>query len=251
MTAMLVALLVPGEGDVGAAPGRRETLRESVAGTIRALRAPHVPRLFLMYFMSYSGFVMIVGLWGGPYLAHVYGYGLTERGDFLFLAAAGQIAGLLLNGPIERFFGSCKIPVIVGACLSGLLLIALAALGTLPPAGLAVWLIAFGLISAYQPMLLAHGKSLLPPAVLGRGMTLLNVSTMIGVFFSQALSGAIVELFPISPAGAYPLPAYQLIFVIQGICVLLAIVPYIRARDPNRDRKLSKISSMADSERTS
>jgi predicted MFS family arabinose efflux permease len=250
LTAALVALVVPADGEVGAAPGRRETLRESIAGTLRAMRAPHVPRLFLMHFMSYSGFVLIVGLWGGPYLAHVYGYGLTERGDFLFLAAGGQIVGLLLNGPLERLVGSCKIPVMVGAAASGLLLIGLAAAGPLPPAGLAAWLVAFGLISAYQPMLIAHGKALLPSAVLGRGMTLLNVSTMIGVFFSQSISGAVIGLFPMSATGAYPLAAYQVIFALQGVCVLLAILPYIRAHDPYRAEKRTRISSLADSERT-
>lgn len=233
-TGLMVALIVPGEGRASAGPKRRETWHENLAGTILAFRTPHVPRLFLMHFMSYSGFVMIVGLWGGPYLAHVYGYGLTERGDFLFLVAAGQIVGLLLNGPLERLLGSLKIPVLLGTGLSALLLIGLALVGTLPPALLGVWLAVFGLVSAYQPVLISHGKALLPPAVLGRGMTLLNVSTMIGVFVSQAVSGAIIELFPISASGAYPLAAYQVIFALQGGFTLAAAIPYLWARDPSR-----------------
>ena len=39
--------------------------------------------------ISYSSYVIIVGLWGGPYLTHVHGYGLTARGELLMLPAIG------------------------------------------------------------------------------------------------------------------------------------------------------------------
>ena len=48
-----------------------------------------------MHMATYSSFVVIVGLWGGPYLSHVYGYGLTERGGLLLIPAVTQIVGLL------------------------------------------------------------------------------------------------------------------------------------------------------------
>ncbi|MBX6426642.1 MAG: MFS transporter [Variibacter sp.] len=227
---VLVALVVP--ADRGFALARGESLRESLAGTLAAIRTPSVTRLFLMQLATYSSFALVVGLWGGPYLTHVYGYGLVERGDLLFLAAAGQVVGLVLNGPIERWLRSHKAPVTLGAALTAALFLVLAVAGSLPPLLLTLWLFAFGLVSAYMPALIAHGKSLFPAALTGRGLTWLNMGSMAGVFLTQFASGVAIDLFPSSPTGAYPLAAYRLVFALQAAFLLAAIVPYLRARDP-------------------
>jgi len=176
--------------------------------------------------------VMIVGLWGGPYLTHVYGYGLAERGELLFLTATGQTVGLFLAGPLERLMRSVKLPVILGASLTAAMLVVLAAAGTLPLAALMLWLVLFGAVSAYSPILITHGQALFPREVLGRGITLLNIGAMLGVFASQAITGAIIQLFPISADGAYPLLAYRVVFALQAAVMLLALLPYFRAPDP-------------------
>lgn len=229
---LMVAAVLPKEERHGTQPARAESLIESLRGIIQAARSPWVMRLFLMHFMSYSGFAIIVGLWGGPYLTHVYGYGLAERGEFLFLAATAQTAGLFLSGPLERALRSLKIPVILGVVLTAGMLLLLAAVGTLSPAGLAVWLTVFGAVSAYSPILITHGTALFPSHLLGRGITLLNMGTMVGVFVSQAVTGAIIELFPATPDGGYPLMAYRVVFALQAACMLLALLPYFRAYDP-------------------
>lgn len=230
----LVALVVPNDRGSGET-ARRETLGESLAGTIAALRMRSVTQLFMMHLAGYSGFVMIVGLWGGPYLTHHYGYGLTERGDLLFLAAGGQVLGVVLFGPMERWLGSHKIPALIGSGSTAALLLLLAGFGTLPPTALVIWLLALGVMSAYSPVLIGHGKTLFPPALIGRGMTILNIGTMAGVFLSQTLTGAIIDLFPPTAGGAYPLSAYQLIFALQALWMVSAIVPYCWTHDPLHD----------------
>ena len=235
--ALLVAV-VPRDRASAASAVRRESLRESIAGTLAALRTPSVVRLFLMQLSAYSSFTLIVGLWGGPYLTHIYGYGLTERGDLLFLAAAGQSLGLLLFGPTERVFGGHKLPVLVGSGLTAASLLGLAIAGKLPPAGLVAWLTAFGMASAYTAVLIAHGKTLFPPALVGRGMTLLNIGTMGGVFLSQSLTGAIIDLFP-PVGGAYPLAAYRTVFATQAAFVVVTMIPYVFAQDPRAKARRS------------
>jgi predicted MFS family arabinose efflux permease len=232
----LVVLALPADQRVP--PAQRETLRDGIAGTLAAMRMPSVSRLFLMQMASYSSFALIVGLWGGPYLTHVYGYGLIERGDLLFLAAAGQVAGLLLNGPLERRVRSHRTLVLVGASATAALLLALAATGTLPSGLLMAWLFALGLASAYTPALISHGKSLIPASLTGRGLTWLNIGSMGGVFVVQFLSGAVIDLFPASGAGAYPLAAYRLVFALQAAFLLAAILFYRRAEDPSRQRNV-------------
>lgn len=233
LAGLLVAVVLPGEQRGEGDPEvSRQTLRESLGGIVLAARTPWVMRLFLMQLTSHAGFVMVVGLWGGPYLTHVYGYGLAERGELLFLTATGQTAGLFLAGPLERLMGSVKLPVILGASLTAGMLLLLAAAGTLPLAALMLWLVMFGVVSAYTPILITHGTALFPRKLLGRGITLLNIGAMAGIFASQAITGAIIQLFPISADGAYPLLAYRVVFALQAAVMLLALLPYFRAPDP-------------------
>jgi predicted MFS family arabinose efflux permease len=228
---VLLALVVPGEPTVSETSEPRESLRESIAGTVRALRTPSVGALFLMHLTAYSTFVLIVGLWGGPYLTHIYGFGLQDRGDLLLIAAVGQTIGSLIWGSLGRVFGGHKVPVLIGSALTVVALLLPAALGKLSAPALAIWLGAFGVISAYTALLVAHGKTLFPPAIVGRGMTLLNIGTMAGVFLSQAITGAVIDLFP-APGGAYPLDAYRIVFALQALWLAATMVPYLWARDP-------------------
>ena len=78
-------------------------------------------------------------------------------------------------------------------------------------------------------MLIAHGRSLLPPHLVGRGMTLFNVGTMGGTFVVQLVSGALIDLFP-AQDGVYPLDAYRLVFAAQALCILAAGAAYATAR---------------------
>jgi MFS family permease len=231
LAGILLAVVVPGER-TGDASRHQETLRETIAGTLHALRAPSVGALFLMQLSAYSSFVLIVGLWGGPYLTHVYGFGLKDRGDLLLLTAAGQAVGSLLWGPLARVFGGHKTPVLIGSALTVAGLLLPAVLGKLSMGALVIWLAAFGVISAYTALLVAHGKTLFPPALVGRGMTLLNIGTMGGVFVSQAITGAIIDLFP-APGGAYPLEAYRIVFAAQALWLAATMILYLWARDPH------------------
>src|SRR5262249_19147928 len=174
---LLIALVV--KDDAGCARSR-ETLRESLSGILAVLRTPSVGRLFVMNLVAYSTFGLIVGLWGGPYLTHIYGYDLEQRGSFLLIPALTQIVGSMLWGPLDRLTGSHKRPVLVGAGATAAALCYLALVGTLTPFALVAWFAAFGFLSAYVPVLVAHGKALFSPHQVGRGLTVLNMGTMGG-----------------------------------------------------------------------
>jgi hypothetical protein len=61
---------------------------------------------------------------------------------------------------------------------------------------------------------------------------------MAGVFVSQVLTGAIIGLFPLLPDGSYPLLAYRSIFALQACWMAVAILPYLRTRDPLHDQHM-------------
>ena len=117
------------------------------------------------------------------------------------------------------------------------LFIVLAAAGTLTRLPLLAWLAGFGALSGFTPVVIAHGKSLFPPELTGRGMTLLNMGSMGGVFFTQAVSGYAIELFGAGSGGAHPLDAYRLVFALQAAFVIAAVSVYVTARDPLRESR--------------
>jgi len=101
-----------------------------------------------MNMVVYSSFAPMVVLWGWPYLAHIYGYDLEARGNFLLVPVLAQIVGSMAWGSADRLFGSYKLPVLLGSGLTATALAWLAVVGTLSPVGLVVWFAAFGLIGA-------------------------------------------------------------------------------------------------------
>ena len=232
IAAIFIALVV--KDDTAARAARRqESLREAVLGIVAVLRTPSAGRVFLMHLAGYSSYALFVGLWGGPYLSHIYGYDLTARGELLLIPALAQIIGAFLWGPTDRLFGCYKTPVLIGAGLTVAAYVVIALAGAPPLPLLIAWMVAFGLL-AFTPPLIAHGKSLFPAHLVGRGLTLFNMASMGGVFVTQAVSGAVIDLFPVEN-GRYPLLAYQCVFFLQAMFVLLSMAVYRGSREPARD----------------
>lgn len=211
-----------------------ETLRESLRGTLEAVRVPSFWPVFALQLASYSSFVVVVGLWGGPYLTHIYGYSLTDRGNMLFVAVVAQIVGAVVWGPTDRLFNSYKIPVLTGHLLTAVALALAAIVGVFKPLALVLWFIAIGLFPAVVTVLIAHGKSLFPAQIVGRGMTLMNIGTMGGVFVCQTITGFIIDLFP-PASGGYALDAYRAVFAFQAAFILLGCLIYFFSYDPRRN----------------
>jgi MFS family permease len=229
-----LVLAVTVKDDDDAAPhSRPATLAESASGLLEVLRTPSIGRLFIMNMVAYSSFASIIGLWGAPYLTHVYGYDLEERGSFLLIPVLAQIIGSLLWGPTDRLAGGHKLPVLLGASATAAALAYLAIAGTVaPPAALIAWFAAFGFLCAYGVVLIAHGKALFALHLVGRALTVLNIGSMGGVFVAQIVSGFVIGLFPTAPDGAYPLDAYRLVFGLQAAFILLGSLVYLGSRDP-------------------
>lgn len=225
---VLIAAFVAEPPDASRA--RPETVEQSLIGVWEAWRCRSVSRLFLMQLATYSSFIMVIGLWAGPYLSHIYGYELTARGGVLLVPAATQALGMFAWGWADRMIGSYKVPVLIGSGTATVMLAVLAVFGKIPVIALWVWLALYGLMTAFTPPLIAHGKSLFPPHLVGRGITLLNMGAMCGGFASQMVSGAVIDLFTTGPI--YPLAAYQVVFGLQAAFMATALAVYAFSHDP-------------------
>ena len=213
----------------------RESWGEALKGVGHALQVRSFWNVFALHATTYSAFACIVGLWAGPWLADIHGAGLQERGNLILLAAAAQITGIFAWGASDRWFRSYRRAALTGGGLGVSLLLA-AALLPLEGAGLAIWLVLFGLAFGYVPIVTSHGKALFPQRLTGRGITLMNIATMGGVFVSQALTGLLVATFAPLPDGGYPREAYTAVFLALAAALALALAFYLRAIDPHPSR---------------
>ncbi len=233
----VLAWLIVSDDPPGAqAKPRRESLRESVAGIWEVIRTPSIGRIFAVQLTSYPSYVLVIGLWGGPYLTHIYGFDLKGRGEILFVAALAQIAGSFFWGPSDRLFGRYKVPVLLACIASCTSLTLFASLGVMSTPVLIAVFALLGFSTGNVSVVLAHGRSLVPPHLLGRTITLLNIGTMGGGFMVQFISGALINLFA-SEGGAYPLEAYRLVFGLQAACTLIAAWAYFGSREGHLGRK--------------
>jgi MFS family permease len=220
---------------------KRDTLLESIIGVREVIKVPDFWPVFTMYLVSYGSFVTLLGLWGGPYLFDIHGFDIIRSGNYLFVLATAQIIGLFLWGPIDRLTDSCKRPVMTGVLVSAVLMAVLAVWPQMPVTGLIVLFILYGLVTAYIPVMTSHGRRLFPQHLIGRGLTLLNMSLMGGVFLMQVATGYIMAAFaPVVDADGVKhnsLAAYQASFAFIVISLLVAAVIYARAHDrkPSQD----------------
>jgi MFS family permease len=215
-------------------PKSTETIVQTLAGLKKVVRLRSYMFIFAMQFAGYSTFLTVFGLWAGPYLAHVYGYDLDQRGNVLLLLATVHLIASASWGPADRLFKSYKIPTSIGASVTIASLLWIAVVGKPSENMLLVWFVVFGFFSSCTAVITAHGRSLLPTEFVGRGLTLLNLSTMGGVFIVQATTGGVVGLFD-APGGVYPVGAYQAAFACIAVLLAVCTLIYLRAHDPARD----------------
>jgi len=195
MTLAAAALLyrvvrdVPDDGHTrgGTSP---ESLREVVRGLGAVLANRQLWHISAIQFVCYATTLAVAGLWAGPYLHDVYHLDPLTREHVLLALNVAILLGVLAYSAIERWLNSRKWAIVTGAaCTIGLLLV----LALLP--GLPLWLaiallLAFGLTSSYVMLNHAHARAVLPDHLVGRGLTVQNLSAFLGVAVLQSASGS-------------------------------------------------------------
>lgn len=228
----LIVLLWVSDDPPGTKPSthKKENLLESLRGLLVVTRTPSFWPIFAMFLTNYAVVITILGLWGGPYLAHVYGYDLETRGFYLLLLALSSMIAAFCWGAADRVFGDYRTPVLIGSLLTLGMLVWIALVGKLGSGMLVVWFVLYGLVTGYPPLLVGQARAMFPPQLVGRGLTLLNLATMGGVFFFQFATGAVIEYMAPNQT-VYPLLAYQAAFGLMALLLAGSIVCYLLARD--------------------
>ena len=161
------------------------------------------------------------GLWGGPYLMHVYGLSKSAAGAVLSTFAVAMIFGSPLLGWSANRYG--RKPVLIGCSA---ILIAVTGtmywfVDTLPLAALYFlffWFFITG--GAIGPVVAAVSKELFPISISGTSVGVVNLFPFAGTTFFQILIGAVLTARS-QGQGTYATAGYQIMFL---ICLAGAVV---------------------------
>jgi len=198
-----------------------------LAGLGRVLTEKHFWPVAVWFFFDCGIFFGFGGLWGGPYLMHVYGLTRTEAGAVLGMIAWGMIIGSPLMGFVsDRLLKSRKKPFIVcAACLAAELFFLY-----LHPAGLArpLLYVAFFLLSIFSSAIVIVGftttKELFPTAMAGTSVGAVNLFPFLGGAVYMPLMGWVLDKSPLTETGGYSTEAYGLVLLILFFSALGALV---------------------------
>ena len=178
------------------------------------------------FFFTSSVFFSLGGLWGGPYLMHVYGMDKTAAGGVLSMLAMAQIVGPpFFSFLSDRLLRSRKKVLILGSALFMLLL---APLGFFPASLsqplLYAWFFCFGLLgNALVGITFTAVKELFSTQIAGTASGITNVFPFMAGALLQPAIGLILEHWPKTAAG-YPAEAYGTMFLVYTCSALLALV---------------------------
>ncbi|MCW5748579.1 MAG: MFS transporter [Alphaproteobacteria bacterium] len=216
-------------GEVPSA-GRGESLLDALRGVARVWRTRGLVPVLAIHTVAYASMATVLSVWAGKYLADVHGLGAVARGNVLLAMSVFQVAGTLAFGPLDRLFNTRKWVIVGGAALS------LCTLGSLALiAGPGFWPAAALLclhcaVAAYGIVIVAHGRTLFPAPLAGRGVTTVNMAQVVGSAGLPWLTGIVIGLFPATAAG-YAEDAYRAAFGTIGLAVLAGLAVYLTARD--------------------
>ena len=206
-------------------PGKAET--DQKGSVLDLLKMPVMWTILPLMFVVYAPSGAVRGLWIGPYLSDVFGQTTTQIGTATLIMGVAMIAGTLCYGPLDRMLGTRKWVIFGGNALAVVLLGALL-LVLDQSVALSVALIAgIGFLGGSFPVIIAHGRAFVPPHLVGRGVTLLNLFGIGGVGIMQFASGRI----HVFTSGSDPSAPYFAIFAFFAAALAMGCVIYMFSKD--------------------
>ena len=196
-------------------------------GFITIFKIPALWFIAPLMFFSYASAAGLRGLWAGPYMQDIFNQDASGIGFVTLAMGAGMSVGSFIYAPLDRFFGTRKW-VILGGNIGTL--IALALLALLPNVtltGATILLTLVGVFGMSYPIMMAHGRSFIPPHLIGRGVSMLNLCSIAGVGTMQALSASAYEFGANGGVAA----GFQALFLFFAIPLFVSSCLYLFSED--------------------
>ena len=171
------------------------------------------------------------GLWGGPYLMHVYGLSKTAAGAVLSTFALAMIFGSPFLGWLSNRFG--RKPVLIGSSVTMFTVTGLMSwfVDTLPMPALYILFFCFFITGgAIGPVVAAVSKELFPIAISGTSVGIVNLFPFAGATFFQILIGAVLTSQSHGRM-TYATISYRYMFLICLAGAALSLVAAVLAKE--------------------
>jgi predicted MFS family arabinose efflux permease len=205
-------------------------IHTSKGSLLDLLKMPALWPILIMMAACYAPAAGLRGLWVGPYMTDVFQADAARIGQVTLIMGLAMVAGNFAYGPLDRLLRSRKWLVFGGnalavACLLGLYAYP-ATPGPLPIALLA----GVGFFGASFPMVMAHGRAFLPPHLVGRGVTLINLFGIGAAGIMQILTGRLHHA--LTPSDAMPNSApYAALFAFYAALLAVGLLIYLLSKD--------------------
>lgn len=187
--------------------------------------------IFPLMLVSYAEVGALRGLWIGPYLTEVFDAAPRVIGQATLAMGIAMVVGPFIYSKLDNVFRTLKWVVFIGS--AGMLLSTFGMIVLIEHSVLWIILLmcAIGLFGSTYPAMMAHGRSFLPPHLVGRGVTMLNLCGIGGVGIAQFATGRIHAEFSGGPSAALP---YSLILGFFAILLSVGLIIYLFSRDTER-----------------
>ena len=186
-----------------------------------------------MSLLSYSSLVVILGLWGAPYLKDVHGLDNIERGKILMLMAISWNIGSFVFGSLRSIFGNYKRVVIFGSIGVIILLCILSLISNVSSIYLHILFCILGFFGAFSVALISHYQTLFGKEYMGRALSTTNFFNFGGVFLIQWLTGKIIY-FMGGDSSSAPIEAYRVAFLFVAALLLISLFIYLFSNEKKK-----------------
>jgi predicted MFS family arabinose efflux permease len=232
IAAALIFLVVP-RPDPVVAP---QPLRSQLASLWGIMRDPAFLRLAPLLGFSAGTHIAIQTLWAGPWWRDIGGLDRNGVAQALFWMAAAFFVGILATGWVADLFrrrGVNTLDVLLGFMLAFLTAQVLIILDV---ARMPAWLM-LGMLGQVAVLAFPWLSSTFGAALSGRANSAMNLMIFVTAFLAQWLIGVIIDLFPRTASGGFPLVAYQAAFGTFLALEVLGLLWYLPARRRLIDRR--------------
>lgn len=194
---------------------------------LELLKMPVLWPILAMMVVCYAPIAGLRGLWIGPYFADVHGAGQAEIARVSLWVGLAMVAGNFAYGPLDRWLGRRKLVIFVGNAVTLACLVALWWFAAAASLVVTAILVAAGFFGATFPIVLAHGRSFVPPHLTGRGVTLLNLFGIAPIGIAQIVTGRIhAATEPVAPAAPY-----EAVFLFFVVATAIGLFVYLWSQD--------------------
>lgn len=191
------------------------------------LKLPAMWFILPMMLVNYMPAAGLRGLWVGPYYTDVFGADAAGIGRVTLVMGLAMVAGNFAYGPLDRVFKTRKWVVVTGNLLAVACLLTLWAQPAASGWQTAAMLAGVGLFGASFPMIMAHGRAFIPPHLMGRGVTLMNLFGIGAIGFAQIGTGRLhAAITPVPPSAPY-----AALFLFFALALLAGVLIYAFSED--------------------